>query len=95
MLKKEINEPALLPDECPHVVREQSVKTHILEAELFMTTLQLALPISAQGNGRVITADRVFPKVLQHCRWFCQVTEKTDAAHPLSDRLIHPALFDA
>lgn len=60
-----------MTDQSAHVVREQTVKAHMLKSQLVMTPLQLRLPVSAQSYGRMIASNRVLPGMLErrgHCR---------------------------
>src|SRR5687767_4853150 len=64
------------------VVRQQTMKTDMLEAQFTMSALELCLPVGTQRHGRVIAADGVFPEVRERRSCFCQITEETEAAHP-------------
>ena len=45
-----------------HIVRQKTMKAHMSEAQLIMTTPQLRLPICPQRHRRMIAADRMSQK---------------------------------
>jgi hypothetical protein len=57
-----------MTDEGANVVGEQAVKAHIPKSQFVVAAPQMALPVGAQRDGRVVAPDRVLPEVRERRR---------------------------
>ena len=71
-----MNEFLLLTYKRSEVIREESVKADVAEAQFFVYLMQLALPVCAETQGSVAAADGVFPDVAQRTRLAREVDDK-------------------
>ena len=67
-----IEQCVVVLDQCAHVVGQQPVKTNTSESKLVVAAPELFLPVRAQGNGRVVATDHLFPEMRKR---FCRSTE--------------------
>ena len=77
-VEKRVEQMVALVHECSHIITENVVEAHVAEAKLLMALSQLSLPVRAQRQWRMPTADGMLPKMRQRCRLGQQAAGKLD-----------------